>query len=421
MSRRQTIPLSEQAALQLPVPERSVLLTSRFVADDSLLDRVRQAPARGPIVFSRDELEDLHRGLTVDANQTDDNKRRKAIHKVLAKIEEWLGDELDEEDLEEAFLDFVSGGNAGPMPTSVDEVYRTIFEIGPRITASDLLSYDVTFSKSERETLLGMETIPGDIHQLVADESPKDRSFQLSVRQFLVTSLSIKEALELAGDETLRHRLSAVAQRLSTGMFAALTTSEAADLSIGDRPRQIRHAATAQAFQLKITLQGSKPPIWRRVQVADCTLDKLHHIIQTAMGWYNCHLHVFEWNDLVFAHPEAELDEDCYDETQVYLGQLVVDGCKKLRYSYDFGDDWQHTITVEKTYTPKPGDRLPLCVKGVGACPPEDCGGLWGYYDFLSAIRDPKNERHDEFVDWAGENFNPEQFDLDEVNAELAE
>jgi hypothetical protein len=418
--------LSEQAALQLPVPERSVLLTSRFVADDALLDRVRQAPARGPIVFSLDELEDLHRGLAVDANQTDDSKRRKAIHKILTKIEEWLGDELDEfdeddeDDEERAFPGFVGGDNAGSTPTSVDEVYRTIFGIGPQMTASELLSYDVTFSKSERETLLGMETIPGDIRKLVADESPEERSYQLSVRQFLVTSLSIKEALELAGDEALRQRFSAVAHRLSAGMFAALATSKAVDPSIGDRPRQVRHAATAQAFQLKITLQGSKPPIWRRVQVADCTLDELHHIIQTAMGWYGCHLHAFEWDGLVFSHPDAELDGGDYDETQVHLGQLVADGCKKLRYSYDFGDDWQHTVAVEKTYTPKPGDRLPLCVKGVGACPPEDCGGLWGYYDFLSAIRDPKHERHDEFVEWKGGNFNPEQFDLNEVNQALA-
>lgn len=423
MSRRQTHPVSEPATLQLPVPERGILLTSRFVVDDAILDRVRQARPREPIAFSLDELDDLHHGLAIDANQTLDQKRRKAIHKILTKIEEWLGDDednVDEEDLARAFVDLIGGDDAGPMPTSVDEVYRTLFAIGPHFDTSDQPSYDVTFSKSEREALLGMETIPSDVHRLVAGESPEERSFRLSIRQFLVTSLSIKEALELAGDDALRQRLDAVARRLSAGMFAALTTISAFDVSMGDRPRQIRHAATAQAFQLKITLQDSKPPIWRRVQVADCTLDELHHIIQTAMGWYDCHLHLFEWDDLVFAHPDAELDEECYDETRVYLGELVADGCKKLRYSYDFGDDWLHTITVEKSYEPRPGDRLPVCVKGVGACPPEDCGGLWGYYDFLSAIRDQKHERHVEFIDWAGEDFDPEHFDLDEVNKELA-
>ncbi len=105
----------------------------------------------------------------------------------------------------------------------------------------------------------------------------------------------------------------------------------------------------------------------------------------------------------------------------MYLGQLVADGCKKLRYSYDFGDDWLHTVAVEKTYTPKPGDHLPLCVKGVGACPPEDCGGIWGYYEFLDAIRDPKHKRREEFIEWAGDDFDPAYFDRDEVNIALAQ
>ena len=109
-----------------------------------------------------------------------------------------------------------------------------------------------------------------------------------------------------------------------------------------------------------------------------------------------------------------------YDETQVYLSQLVANGCKKLRYWYDFGDDWWHTITIEKTLKPKPTDHFPTCLKGVGACPPEDCGGIWGYYEFLEAIRDPKHERHDELVEWAGDDFDPNDFDVEETNEALA-
>jgi hypothetical protein len=132
-------------------------------------------------------------------------------------------------------------------------------------------------------------------------------------------------------------------------------------------------------------------------------------------------MHQFDWDGICFTHPEAELDGDVYDETQAYLSQLVADGCRKLRYWYDFGDDWWHTIEIEKSIEPKPTDHFPVCLKGVGACPPEDCGGVWGYYEFLAAIRDPKHERHDEFVEWAGDDFDPECFDLDAVNLVLAQ
>lgn len=174
---------------------------------------------------------------------------------------------------------------------------------------------------------------------------------------------------------------------------------------------------------MKITLEGSKPPIWRRVLVADCTLDVLHQIVQTAMGWTNSHLHMFEDGEDRFSDPrfEFDMDGDECDETQVLVSQLVANGCEKFRYWYDFGDDWWHTIKIEKIVEPKPSDKFPICIKGVGACPPEDCGGIWGYYDFLDAIRDPKHERHDEFVDWAGDDFNPDDFDIEETNAALAE
>jgi hypothetical protein len=153
-----------------------------------------------------------------------------------------------------------------------------------------------------------------------------------------------------------------------------------------------------RSLSTKITLEGSKPPIWRRVQVADCTLDVLHQIVQTAMGWTNSHLHMFEDGEDHFSDPRFELEAADYDETQVYLSQLVANGCQKLRYWYDFGDDWWHTIKIEKTLEPQPTDQFPKCMKGVGACPPEDCGGMWGYYEFLDAIRDPK---HDDTMSWS--------------------
>jgi hypothetical protein len=90
-----------------------------------------------------------------------------------------------------------------------------------------------------------------------------------------------------------------------------------------------------------------------------------------------------------------------------------------LRYEYDFGDSWEHELLVEKILPPEPGVRYPLCLKGKGACPPEDVGGVWGYDSFLEAIADPKHPEHDDMLEWVGGEFDPEAFDLDEVNEAL--
>jgi hypothetical protein len=85
-------------------------------------------------------------------------------------------------------------------------------------------------------------------------------------------------------------------------------------------------------------------------------------------------------------------------------------------YTYDFGDNWEHTIQIEKVVDAEPGIRYPRCIDGKRACPPEDCGGAWGYGDFLKAIQDPKHSEHEEMTEWIGGEFDPEEFDLAAVN-----
>ena len=364
--------------------------------------------------FTPDELEDLHRGLAFDTEQTDDKKRRKLLNKILDKIDDLLAEE-DDDLVWEPDDEWLS---APPAPGSPQEMFQQLFGGVPGPPPSKTPTCQVTLGKAERETLLAMDSMPGDIRKLLAVNTVEEHTFEFSQRQFLVMSITLKESLELATDEDRRHQLADVARRLSDGLFDAMEESRAADLQQRYHTSQGPNATIA--FQLKITLEGSKPPIWRRVQVGDCTLDVLHDIIQTAMGWEDYHLHMFEWDGNCFSHPEAQLDGDDCDETRVLLSQLVADGCKKLRYWYDFGDDWWHAITIEKTLKPKRNDRFPTCLKGVGACPPEDCGGIWGYLEFLEAIRDPKHDRHSELVAWAGDDFDPTHFDIDEVNVALA-
>ncbi|HET91351.1 MAG TPA: plasmid pRiA4b ORF-3 family protein [Chloroflexi bacterium] len=175
--------------------------------------------------------------------------------------------------------------------------------------------------------------------------------------------------------------------------------------------------STATIYQIKITLKGSKPPIWRRVLVhSDVTLEKLHYIIQDAMGWTNSHLHQFIVGGTYYgeSHPDYGLD-DMIDERRMRLEEIASEGDKFI-YEYDFGDSWEHVVLVEKVLEPETGQRYPVCIKGKRACPPEDVGGVWGYEEFLETIRDPDHPDHEEYLEWVGDDFDPEAFDLEETN-----
>lgn len=170
-------------------------------------------------------------------------------------------------------------------------------------------------------------------------------------------------------------------------------------------------------YQIKVTLKGSKPPIWRRLEVSDqITLAKLHKILQAAMGWTDSHLHQFIIGKTYYGEPDKEMGFETFSENRVKLHQLPLREKSKFIYEYDFGDSWEHEILIEKILPGTEGSKLPVCLKGKGACPPEDIGGLWGYFGFLEAIGDPEHPEHEDMLEWVGEDFDPEAFDLEEVN-----
>ena len=180
--------------------------------------------------------------------------------------------------------------------------------------------------------------------------------------------------------------------------------------------------AKTTVYQLKITLQDSKPPIWRRVLVkATTTLFELHEIIQITMGWDNYHLHQFIIDNEYYATPHPDDWHTVLDERKYSLKKLDFVEKSKFVYEYDFGDGWGHTILVEKILPYETGKQYPRCIKGKRACPPEDVGGVWGYAEFLEAIKDPEHESYEMYVDWIGDDFDAEEFDLEEVNAILKE
>jgi hypothetical protein len=174
-------------------------------------------------------------------------------------------------------------------------------------------------------------------------------------------------------------------------------------------------------YQLKVTLRGSRPPIWRRVLVpGKFSLHKLHQVIQLAMGWTDSHLHQFIIDGQYYGIPSPEDFEPVRDERRQTLSQIATREKRKFFYEYDFGDGWGHEIVVEKILSPEPGIKCPACIKGKRACPPEDVGGLWGYETFLEAIEDPHHEEHESYLEWVGGDFDPEACDLDEINQALA-
>ncbi len=175
-------------------------------------------------------------------------------------------------------------------------------------------------------------------------------------------------------------------------------------------------------YQLKVTLKGSKPPIWRRIQVRGSTrLSALHEILQIVMGWTDSHLHQFIVGDVYYGVPDPEWGwgVEIKNEQRVQLEQIVSGAKDKFIYEYDFGDSWEHEIVVEKILSAETAGSYPACLTGKRACPPEDVGGIWSYDTFLEALRDPKHPEHEEYTAWIGGEFDPEAFDCQTVNQEL--
>jgi len=182
----------------------------------------------------------------------------------------------------------------------------------------------------------------------------------------------------------------------------------------------------ARMYQLKITLAHIEPPVWRRLLVrGDISLGLLHATIQVAMGWTNSHLHQFIIGNKRYSAPTSETgigfdEKSARDEGRTTLMEAVPGKKARFVYEYDFGDSWEHLITVEKVEEPDPSSEcFAKCLDGGRACPPEDCGGAWGYAELLEIMKNPKHEEHESMMEWLGGKFDPEAFDIEKINSYL--
>jgi hypothetical protein len=180
----------------------------------------------------------------------------------------------------------------------------------------------------------------------------------------------------------------------------------------------------ALVYQFKISLQGIKPSIWRRIQVpADYSFWDLHVAIQDAMGWEDYHLHEFEFRDsdlqtpLRIGIPDDDFDwsRDTPAEWEVKIPDYFTENNRSAKYLYDFGDGWLHRIKFEKVESSIPTRVYPICLEGERACPPEDIGGTGGYESFLKIIQDPKHHEYERMLEWVGGEFDPEKFEAEKV------
>ena len=260
--------------------------------------------------------------------------------------------------------------------------------------------YPVNLSQAQRRVIA--EILPHLVPRLKLNEN--------SQRTIGFTLAELKVIQELAASSMASARTGMVRNSLRhVADFAKRAVDDAT--GVGAIPRLER------LYQFKITLRNSQPPIWRRIQVRDCTLDKLHEHIQTAMGWRNSHLNHFRIGDRRYGDPEllfenfAEFDYE--DSTATKLSRVLPQSGERFQfeYEYDFGDSWYHDVLFECCVRAERGTRYPICVEGARACPPEDVGGLMGYREFLEAIADVGHERNDEFLTWIGGSFDPEAFD----------
>jgi hypothetical protein len=173
----------------------------------------------------------------------------------------------------------------------------------------------------------------------------------------------------------------------------------------------------SRVYQFRIALKGIKPTVWRRIQVPEIyTFWDLHVAIQDVMGWLDCHLHQFKLFEPMtrtkvdIGIPDKDDDYEILPGWRQKIQDYFSTDNKTAYYIYDFGDNWTHTILLEKILPREKGSAYPLCIEGERCCPPEDCGGIWGYEKFLDVIMDPGHEQYEEMLAWAG-NFEPEYFD----------
>jgi hypothetical protein len=305
-----------------------------------------------------------------------------------------------------------------PAATLLDRVPAAIEEVLRRH------GIDEDFLETEREAMADMRIAPTNDRSVLGVVNEFAFHGELHFRDGLTDLLELSIRMAQMPLGPLRQRtgypdreLRAIAGRTEgLAEVIPLRSDRANEAPVPPAPPR-----SGAVFQLKITLQDIKPPIWRRVLVDGTSpLDNVHEVIQAAFGWWNYHLHEFEVDGTAYGVPDPDDDwgPPVNDERKVRLDTVAHKG-SRIEYIYDFGDHWRHKISVEKVLPADPTTTVPACIDGRRACPPEDCGGTWGYKDLLEILADPTHPEHAERQEWLGRPFDTEAFDPAEFEDNL--
>ena len=271
---------------------------------------------------------------------------------------------------------------------------------------------DLELSEAQRRTVLKYADLPAHLANALSAQGAADATTPLSLDELdeLLDRLEIA-VYRAKGNE--KQKVLRIVQKV-----AGLLGSEIIPSHLSTH-RTSKKASTI--YQIKMTLKGIDPPIWRRIHTPDCTLEELHEIIQVTMGWEFEHPYRFTIGGVDYADPAMTSDEEVEDACGTRLSAVLPTENRRPRvsYEYDFGDEWIHQLIVEERFLPKAGVKYPICAGGQRACPPEDCGGPWAYSEFVEALHNPDHRRYEELLEWVGGEFDPERFDQEAVNNEL--
>ena len=418
MQTKKHIQPGEKVPLKLTAYQRTLVLEGLLCLDKEHEQVIQNTPAGEPVMMSLDALDDLGGCIAAEANHCEDEKKRNKLDTIFEKIQELLDNYTDEAPpktvkIEDARKNKVVSDQAVQIAAWAAQALVAAEQLG--IKQKPLEHFQL--APTQRDVLL---MVPG-VSKAIKNKLAKESSFNVAE----VASMMMALAEDLTeGDARTQVAVLLVAKHLMDQLHERIIGPITPTANKKSKAKV--KATTGSLFQLKITLLGIAPPIWRRIQVRDCTLDKLHEHIQTAMGWTNSHLHQFEiegerYGDLELLDDGFE-DFECIDSTKTIVSEIVPKTGRRFafKYEYDFGDGWEHEILFEGCPPLEKGKKYPLCVEGERACPPEDDGGVGGYQEFLAAISDPKHEEHVSFLEWCGGSFLPDQFNPTQSTRRMA-
>ena len=367
----------DKVTFHLTNAERKLILQDIYIFDVHLLRPIANAPREQPVEISLDDLDDLANYIDSKSQLEFHKDLRPRLQRLVRKLRDLLKNyavEVPEQD----------GGATEP-------------------------AFRVSCSASQRRAIAEMIA---ELPERLRLRVPSARVVQFTLTELRQIKKQARRAVVLDCSGMQRNSLCVVIE----------TTCEALDKF---KPGSIgRISSSKRVYQLRISIMDISPEIWRRIQIRECTIDRLHEHIQLAFGWWNYHLHQFLIDDKRYGDPCLLDDgfEDCdiVDSSVTKLSDIVPKDGKRCRfkYEYDFGDGWEHEIHFEGCLEAKKGDRYPLCLEGERACPPEDVGGVGGYVAYCEAVADATHEEHEELLAWRGP-YDPEAFDAVQTTKEM--